>query len=492
MTAAESLLANDSERQKAIGQRTMSKLAWRIIPFLCLLYLFNILDRINIGFARTTMQEETSLGLTQKVIDWGFGLFYVGYLVFEVPSNLILRRVGARLWIARIMVSWGLVSTATMWVSGPASFYLVRILLGIAEAGFFPGIVLYLTCWFPQRFRAQAMSWFMIGNTMASIFGNPISGAILEYFHDVGGLKGWQWLFLLEGIPTILLGCLVPYVLQDKPRDAHWLGDEEKDWLEQELENEADHRTQTGGSVHLSAMLDGRILLLIFLYATVALGTNGMGAYLPTLVRERFDPAASTIATNSTQSIKSIDLTKVVPSSDVLDKADAATAVPETPTKKVGSSRGLFLIGILSALPHLSALIAMVVLGRLSDRTKKRSAWVAGAALLASVGWLGAAQATSPTVALVCLCLAQAGMMTILPIFWTIPPMFLGGNAAAGGIALINSVANIGGIFSATLLGQFGPMAMCLIMVFGVPMAILTGLFIERPHRIRTGDGSHS
>jgi ACS family tartrate transporter-like MFS transporter len=297
------------------------------------------------------------------------------------------------LWIARIMITWGVISTATMWVNGPSSFYLVRVLLGIAEAGFFPGIILYLTAWFPKQQRARATSWFMIAITFASIFGNPISGAILENCDGLAGWKGWQWLFLLEGLPTIFIGCMVPFILQDKPADARWLAPEERAWLEEELELEDKQRSQTGGGAHWTAMLDWRVLLLIVLYSSVAIGTNGMGAYLPTLVKERFDAPVEAIA----------------------------GATPGD------GSKGLFRIGLLSALPHLSALFAMVIMSRISDKTGWRSVLVAFVAFASGLGWLGASQAESPYVALACLCVAQAGMMAMLPIFWTLPPLFLGG-----------------------------------------------------------------
>ncbi|MCX7430242.1 MAG: MFS transporter, partial [Planctomycetia bacterium] len=269
-----------------VASRTMRKVIWRLVPFLALLYGFNIIDRANVGFARLGMTSE--LGLTDAVIDWGYGLFFVGYLIFEVPSNLLLRRLGARVWISRIMISWGLVSMLTAAVAGVSSYYWARVLLGVAEAGFFPGIIYYLTAWFPAALRARVVAWFMLAIPLANILGNPISGAIMDSMKDsmkgVGCLSGWQWLFVLEGIPSVLLGILVFWLLPDRPRQASWLDDDEKDWLESEIAGEDGQRREAGGSEKLTALADPRVWLLIALYASVAIGTNATGAYLPKLV----------------------------------------------------------------------------------------------------------------------------------------------------------------------------------------------------------------
>src|SRR5438477_1382277 len=219
-------LAVDERGDAALARRTLRKVAARLIPFLCLLYIVNILDRANVGFARLTMQDD--LKMSPAAFDFGYGLFYIGYLLFEVPSNLLLRRVGARRWIARIMISWGAVSSLTMFVTGAGSFYLVRILLGVAEAGFFPGIILYLTYWFPARERARMTAYFMTAIALASAFGNPVSGAIMQYLDGAAGLKSWQWLFLLEGIPSVLLGFAVLSWLTDRPEEAGWLDGDER------------------------------------------------------------------------------------------------------------------------------------------------------------------------------------------------------------------------------------------------------------------------
>ena len=236
MSFTSALPRSPSSDDEALGKRVLSKVAWRLIPLLGLLYIFNILDRVNVGFAAVTMG--TDLEMSERVFDFGYGLFYLGYILFEVPSNLLLRRFGARKLIARILIGWGLVSCATMFIRGSVDFYLIRILLGVAEAGFFPGIILYLTFWFPARERARMVAFFMTAIAFATVLGNPLSGAIMKYMHDAGGLKGWQWLFLLEGLPSVFLGVMVLFVLTDRPENARWLTPEERDWLARCLRQE--------------------------------------------------------------------------------------------------------------------------------------------------------------------------------------------------------------------------------------------------------------
>ncbi len=221
---------------QTLEQGTLRKVAWKLVPFLCLLYVFNILDRANLGFARLQMQDD--LDMSQEMFDLGYGLFYIGYLLFEVPSNLLLRRVGARRWIARIMISWGLISCLTMFVYDATSFYVIRILLGVAEAGFFPGIILYLSYWFPDRERAKMTAYFMLAIALASVFGNPLSGLIMYYLDGASNLDAWQWLFLLEGFPSIILGVIVLFKMVDGPAQAGWLTPNERDWLVERIQRE--------------------------------------------------------------------------------------------------------------------------------------------------------------------------------------------------------------------------------------------------------------
>ncbi len=432
-----------SERGESAEARALRKIASRLVPFLCLLYVFNILDRANVGFARLGMTRLP--GLTDAVIDVGFGLFYVGYLLFEVPSNLMLRRVGPRIWISRIMISWGLVSTLTAWATGPTSFYTARILLGVAEAGFFPGIIYYLTGWVPAANRARIVATFMLAIPLANIVGSPVSGGIMDALDGAAGLAGWQWLFILEGLPTVLLGLVVLRALPDSPRQAAWLDADERRGLEEALADEDRRRRAAGGRDSLAAMLDPRVWLLVALYASVAVGTNATGAYLPKLVKAFFEPAAGS---------GGLSLTRV---------------------------------GLLSMLPHLASIVAMVVIGRLSDRWRNRSLPIALALATAGVGWLVVMAASQGWAKLGGLCLAQAGMMAVLPVFWPLPSMFLGGAAAAGGIALINSVANIGGIFAPWMVGRFGLVPLVATMVWGVAAAAATWWLVERPQTRQDG-----
>ena len=414
---------------KSLEKATLLKISWRIIPFICVLYIFNILDRANLGFARLTMEKD--LGLTQAAFDMAYGLFYIGYLFFEIPSNLLLTKIGARIWISRIMITWGLVSILTMFVRNEFQLNAIRILLGVAEAGFFPGIILYLTFWFPARERAKVVALFMVAIAFAGVLGNPLSGLILQYLNKVAGLSGWQWLFLLEGLPSVLLGLFVLKFLPNGPTDAPWLDAKEKAWLKNTLEEEANVRLKNRGTNHVWAMLDPRVLLLTCLYFTVAVGANASGAYLPTLIAEHFP--------------------KSLP----------------------------FQVGLISALPHVCSVILMILLSRWSDKVGRRSPFVALASGLAALGWLIAWRAGDPWMALGGLCLAQAGMMSMLPVFWPLPSTFLGGAAAAGGIAFINSVANIGGFYGPTVLGKFGLEAVALTMGVGTVLALITGVFVE-------------
>ena len=408
----------DSELERT----TLRKVAWRLVPFVCVLYLFNILDRANVGFARLQMQDD--LGLSERMYNVGYGIFYLGYLLFEVPSNLLLRRLGARRWIARIMITWGLVSSATMFTRDQWSFYILRILLGVAEAGFFPGIVLYLSFWFPDKVRARMTAYFMLAIGLSGVVGNPLSGLIMEHLDAVAGLRGWQWLFLLEGIPSVVLGFLVLVCLTDYPRDATWLSIEQRDWLVARMHGEEQSRRQLHDADRLAALMQWRVWLLIAIYFTVAVGSNAGGAYFPTLINDGF------VGLSETQ------------------------------------------IGLLSALPPMCAIVGMTLVGASSDRLRERRGHLAAAALLAAVGWSLAAWKPSPAVMLVGLCLAQTGMLSMLPVFWTLPTAFLSGAAAAGGIAMINSVANIGGIVGAVILGEYGPWSMVTFLLMGAALVI--------------------
>jgi len=384
------------------------KVSLRILPFLFLLYVLNILDRVNVGFARLQMLSDLGLDAAtgERVYGFGFGVFYIGYCVFEVPSNLILRRLGARRWIARILVSWGLISAALMFIQQPWHFYLLRFLLGFAEAGFFPGIILYLSYWFPARQRAQAVARFMTGSAVTGVVGLPLSGAIMQYLNGVGGLGGWQWLFLLEGLPTVLLGFVTLWYLTDHPEQAHWLSARERKWLSERMSREESYREQQHGLTFWQTLANGRVWLLCLVYFMVSVGANSYGAFLPKVLEERF----------------------------------------------VGFDK--FQIGLLGSLPALVTVVGMVLVGGHSDRTGERRWHVAVPAFVAATGWVLAIFAPSPWLVLACLALAYAGMMSMLAPFWSLPTSFLSGAAAAGGIAFINSVGNLGGFAGPNAIAQ--------------------------------------
>lgn len=418
--------------ENTLEQQTLRKVAWRLIPFVCLLYVLNILDRANVGFARLQMQDD--LRLSEATFNLAYGMFYVGYLLFEVPSNLLLRRVGAKRWIARIMISWGVISSLTMFARDPWTFYALRILLGIAEAGFFPGIILYLSYWFPDRERAKMTAFFMLAIGLASVFGNPVSGLIMQYLDGVGELHGWQWLFLLEGMPSVVMGFVVLGYLTDYPRDARWLSEEQRNWLVEHLSRENEQRQQSHQADKLAAMLQWRVWWLIAIYFTVAVGSNAGGAYFPKLIKELYTGLST------------------------------------------------FQVGLLSALPHLCAVLSMTLIGISSDRTRERRFHLMAAAALAATGWSLTAWNPTPWVTMLGLCVAQAGMMSMLPVFWTLPTAFLTGAAAAGGIAMINSVANIGGFFGPTILGELGLWSIAGIHLLGA-VFVLGGPVKSYQHR---------
>lgn len=421
---------NEHESDHELEQSTLRKVAWRLIPFICLLYVLNILDRANLGFARLQMQDD--LALSEAMFDLGFGMFYIGYLLFELPSNLLLHRLGARKWIARIMISWGIVSSCMMFVRDSWSFYTLRIVLGIAEAGFFPGIILYLSYWFPQKQRAKMTAFFMLAIGLANVVGSPVSGWIMHYLDEAAGLHGWQWLFLLEGLPSVLIGISVFYYLTDYPKDATWLKPEQRDWLVARMQREQDECEEKHGPDRLAAMLQWRVWVLIAIYFTVAVGANAGGAYYPKIIKGQFN-----------------DLSE-------------------------------FGVGLLTAIPHLCAVIGMTLFGISSDRNNERRFHLIAAAALASCGWALAALNPSPTMALIGLCIAQTGMMSMLPIFWTLPTAFLTGAAAAGGIALINSVGNIGGFLGANILGMFGLWSMAIILLAGAMLVLVAGVSSQK------------
>lgn len=381
------------------------KAAWRLVPFLFFCYILAYLDRVNVGFAKLQMSRD--LGLGDIAYGTGAGIFFIGYLLFEVPSNIILSKVGARIWIARIMITWGIVASLQLFVSGEHAFYLLRFLLGVAEAGFFPGIILYLTIWFPSEYRARMVAWFMTAVAIAGVVGGPVSGAILEAMDGFGGLQGWQWLFVLEGLPSAAMGVVVLFYLDDSPRDASWLDTEEKDLLMRRAALDGERRLG-GAEEHTAgyAMKNPKVWGFSGVYFLVVMGLYGISFWLPQII------------------------------GDTITSDERA-------------------IGWISAIPWLAAAVAMVLNGVHSDRSGERRWHVAAPCLVAATafafsampqpgGWYG----------IVALSVATAGIMSALSCFWSLPSSMLGGTAAAAGIAVINSFGNIAGYVSPELAGR--------------------------------------
>jgi MFS transporter, ACS family, tartrate transporter len=396
--------ATEVPGEELLGRQVIRKVTRRLIPFLCVLYFVNILDRVNIGFARLHTML-TDLEMSERAYALGAGIFFVGYCLLEVPSNLILSRMGARRWLARILVSWGLISTAMMFVTGPWSFVLLRFLLGCAEAGFFPGIVLYLTYWFPARQRARAVALLMVAGPLVWVLGGPLSGAVLELMHGRGGLTGWQWLFLLEGLPAVALGVVTLAYLTDRPWQARWLAPEERSWLVERMAKEDRIWQDRHDASLLRAAADPRVWHLIALAGTIALGISGMSFYFPRLIQDLFP------------------------------------------------SLNAFEIGLLTAVGGTCTLLSIVAVGSHSDRTGERRWHAAGPAFLAAAGWAFGSWREVPALSFLGLVLAQAAMMSMWAPFWSLATGWLGGRAAAGGIALINALANLAAFFGPLIMG---------------------------------------
>ncbi|MDB5980432.1 MAG: Nitrate/nitrite transporter [Pseudomonas sp.] len=387
-------------QRPALAESTFKKIMWRFMPLLFLCYVVSYLDRINVGFAKLTMLNDLSFSNT--VYGLGAGIFFIGYFFAEVPSNMILHRVGARRWIARIMITWSLISAATALVHTPMQFYVLRFLLGIAEAGFFPGIVLYLTLWFPAHRRGKMVALLMAGNPVSGILGGLVSGYILHTMNAVQGLAGWQWLFVIEAAPALVLGIVVLFFLTDKVTDAQWLSNEERTLVAEEIKD--DNSAKTHSSVR-QGLLGGRVWLMCGILFLLVMGTSTIGFWQPSII------------------------------------SNSGIADPR-------------MVGALSAVPYLAALLGMYLAGKSSDRHRERR-WHAVIPLLVAVpGFLICAFFPSiPWLAITGLIIATAGIITSLPMFWALPTSFLGGAGAAAGIALINSTGNLASFVGPALLG---------------------------------------
>ena len=375
----------------------MTKVMWRLLPLLALMFLVNQLDRVNFSFAALTMNRD--LGLTTLDYAWGAGIFFIAYFAFEVPSNLILERVGARRWIGRIMISWGLVTSAMMLVKGPASFLTLRFLLGVAEAGFVPGLLLYIAWWFPPQYRARATAIFFfcapVGNAVAGLLSVPLLA-----MDGIGGLRGWQWMFLTEGVPALLLGLYVLRRLPDRPRNARWLSPQERDWLEQQVESGVAH-----GSViaQLKAILNRRAALLSAIYLTRNIAMYGVSLFLPLIL------------------------------------------------SGAGLSNGQ--VGFTAAIPFACAAVGAVIWAAHSDRHNERHWHTISAMALAAACLAVAAMAGASVLALAAVSMAAVGLYAQAVCFWSLPPVMLSATAAAAGIAAINATGNLGGFLGPYLVG---------------------------------------
>ena len=401
---------------------TYAKVAWRLIPFLFLCYIVAFLDRVNVGFAKLQMAPD--LNFSDTVYGFGAGIFFIGYFIFEVPSNVLLERIGARVWIARIMITWGLISSAFVFTPNihwgsiatmfnctdpEFSFYFLRFLLGVAEAGFFPGIILYLTFWFPGARRAKMVALFMTAIAISNVIGSPISGAIMQYMDGINGWRGWQWLFLLEGLPSVLVGVLVFVFLPNGPKQAKWLTAQEQDMVVQRIQEDDASKSELGKKHHfLDAFKDYRVWALAVVYFCGVVCFYAVNFWMPTIIQE--------------------------------------LGIPKTDFLRVG---------LISMIPWGLAAVAMVVWGAHSDRTGERRWHAAGGLFVGIVGLIGLALVGhDPITSIIALSLVTVGILSWVATFWSLPTAFLSGTAAAAGIAWINSVGNLGGHFGPDLIGR--------------------------------------
>jgi ACS family tartrate transporter-like MFS transporter len=393
--------------ESTIDRRVVRRAARRLLPLLVLLYLVNYLDRVNVGFAALTMNAD--LGLSSAAYGLGAGLFFIGYFFFEVPSNVVLHKVGARLWIARIMITWGLVASATAFVQGELSFYVVRVLLGVAEAGFFPGVLLYLTYWFPRAERARIVALTFLAVPLASVIGSPLSTVLIQHGEGLLGFDaGWRFMFFVEGLPALALGVAVLFLLPDRPTTARWLTPAEATALEQHLA--AEDSREVGREVPTrEALTDPRVLALSVVYFGIVFGLYVLAFFLPQVV-QGFE-------------------------------------------EDFGTTFSLLQVGLVTAVPYVFAAAAMVLWARHSDRTGERAGHVAVPAAVGAVAVAAALYMDSPLAVMVCITICAMGVYAAIPVFWQLPTRLLSGVGAAAGIALINSFGNLSGFLGPYLTG---------------------------------------
>jgi sugar phosphate permease len=420
--------------------KTYRKVDLRIVPFLFLCYILAYLDRVNVGFAKLQMLK--ALSLSDAAFATGAGIFFIGYFFFEVPSNVLLKKFGARMWIARIMITWGIVSACMIFVRGAASFNALRFLLGIAEAGFFPGVIYYLTLWYPSRMRATRTAWFVAAIAVSGVIGNPISGWIMDMFSGARGLSGWQWLFLSEGIPSILVGFFVIYYLNSSIEEAKWLTAEEKALLAKNLAAEETKKTENKLS---DAFKSVTVWVLCAIYFTLMIGLYGIAFWLPTIV-------------------------------------------------KAFGIKGYLGVGLITAIPYGVAVIGMILLSNHSDKTGERRLHYVFTALAGAAGLvLSGVFASNPVLAIIFLSIGTLGVIGAMPLFWPVPSAFLTGTAAAAGIGIVNSVGNLGGYIGpnvpvwAKLISTDKSAALYIIAGMLVLGALIAFVFIPKDLRVRVG-----
>jgi MFS family permease len=415
-----------------LERQTMARVARRLLPLLIACYFVAYLDRVNVGFASLTMNK--ALGFTSAVYGFGGGIFFIGYFIFEVPSNILLSKVGARVWIARILITWGIISACTAFIVGPVSFYSIRFLLGIAEAGFFPGIILYLTWWFPSYYRSRIVGIFMAAIPLSNILGSLVSGFILDLDGWLG-IAGWQWLFIMEAAPAVILGVVFWVYMTDWPSHAHWLAPAQRDWLMARLDAERSQREAIRHYSLKQALLDKRVLLLSLVYFGGTFSGYGIALFQPQIVHRL--------------------------------------------------AAGFGMTGIINAIPYVFGACAMVLWGHHSDRTGERPRHVAIAYYVAATGLIATALMTDPVLTMTMLVIASMGGSSTGPTFWTLPTAMLSGTAAAGGIALINALGNLGGFFGPFVFGlikdatggsfTFGLMALALGPIMSASLVLMLG-----------------
>lgn len=416
------------------------RITFKLIPFLVLLYLVAYVDRSAVGFAKLHMGADVGIG--DAAYGLGAGLFFIGYFLLEIPSNLMLERFGARRWFARIMITWGAITIGMAFIQGPYSFYTMRLLLGAAEAGFFPGVLYYITQWFPVRHRGKILGLFILSQPIAMMITGPVSGGLLG-MEGVLGLHGWQWLFIVIGTPAILLTWPVLRWLPDGPRQVNWMSDEEKNWLTGELEKDLREYGQTRHGNPLHALKDYRVLLLALFYLPVTLSIYGLGLWLPTLIKQ-------------------------------FGGSDLTT-------------------GFVSAVPYVFGIIGLLIIPRSSDRLNDRYGHLAVLYVLGAAGLFGAAWFAAPMLQLAALCVVAFTLFSCTAVFWTLPGRFFAGASAAAGIALINSVGNLGGYLGPFVVGALkeatGQLASGLyfltgVMLFGLVLTFIVYRVLERRHAL--------